>query len=38
MFSSKNGWGKVINIQDLPVTYRDGYMFVSYRDSMCWGV
>ena len=36
MFSNKIGWKKVSSVDDLPVTYKDGYMFVSKCNEMNW--
>ena len=36
MFSNKIGWKKVSSVDDLPVTYKDGYMFVSKSNEMNW--
>ena len=36
IFSQKLGWSKVISIQDLPVSYKEGGIFISAKASMPW--
>jgi len=36
MFSNKIGWQKISSVNDLPITYKDGYMFVTKSDEMNW--
>lgn len=36
IFSQKIGWKKVSKIEELPVTYKEGLIFVSSKESMCW--
>jgi len=36
-FSQKIGWNMVSDLEDMPKSYRDGTLFVSYRLEMPWG-
>lgn len=36
IFSQKIGWRKVTSIEELPLSYKEGLIFVSSKDSMCW--
>ena len=36
LFSQKRGWARVESIDDLPVSYKEGSLFISMRDSMPW--
>lgn len=35
-FSQKTGWKRVVSESELPVTYREGSLFISRRDAMPW--
>ncbi len=36
LFLQKDGWNKAISLDDLPLSYRDGSVFVSKKDQMNW--
>jgi len=36
MFSQKSGWSRVTKIEQMPVTHREGSLFVTAKDSMPW--
>ncbi len=36
IFSQKIGWDKVTSIDELPLTYKEGLIFVSSKSSMSW--
>jgi FkbM family methyltransferase len=36
LFAQKIGWSKVNDVVDMPVSYKDGSLFVSSSDSMNW--
>lgn len=35
-FAQKTGWERVTNVSEIPVTYREGSLFISRRDVMPW--
>jgi len=35
-FAQKTGWNRVSNVSDVPVTYREGSLFISLRETMPW--
>jgi len=35
-FSQKNNWEKVLNISQMPISYKEGSLFISCNDSMNW--
>ena len=37
MFAQKTGWRRVLNLDDMPTSYREGGLFVSGTGSMPWG-
>lgn len=37
LFAQKTGWGRVCSPADMPVSYRDGTLFISCRAEMPWG-
>jgi FkbM family methyltransferase len=37
LFAQKSGWSKVAALDDMPVSYRDGGLFVSAKTEMPWG-
>lgn len=37
LFAQKNGWQRVKKLADMPQSYRDGTLFITYRDQMPWG-
>jgi FkbM family methyltransferase len=38
LFSQKIGWQQVKKLDDMPVSYRDGSLFISRKKTMPWGV
>ncbi len=36
LFSQKRGWSKVVHIEDMPYSYKEGSLFLSSKDKMDW--
>lgn len=36
MFAQKIGWDKVLNLSDMPKSYKEGSLFLSISDNMIW--
>ena len=36
LFSQKIGWKKAKGIEDIPINYKEGYIFVTKKDRMTW--
>lgn len=36
MFSQKTGWGRVRDLADMPISHREGSLFVTMKDSVPW--
>lgn len=37
LFAQKNAWERVTKISDVPVSYKEGSLFISVKDKMLWG-
>lgn len=37
IFAQKGGWSKVVQVSDMPVSHRDGSIFVTTKPAMPWG-
>ena len=37
MFAQKNAWEPVTKISDIPISYKEGSLFISEKDKMSWG-
>ncbi|MFM7546335.1 MAG: FkbM family methyltransferase [Synechococcales cyanobacterium] len=36
LFSQKTGWNQVSSLEDMPLSYKDGSLFISVKDAMPW--
>ncbi len=36
LFCQKNGWSRASKVEDMPVSYRDGSVFITSRNQMSW--
>jgi len=36
LFSQKTGWNQVSSLEDMPLSYKDGSLFISVKDTMPW--
>lgn len=36
LFSQKTGWNQVSSLEDMPLSYKDGSLFISAKDAMPW--
>ena len=37
VFSQKNSWKRVDNLDQIPISYKEGSLFISSKDEMFWG-
>lgn len=38
LFAQKIGWGRVVRVEDMPTSHREGTLFISLKPAMPWGV